>query len=280
MTIVDPGESSSFARNAVDSALAKAGSPAVAAIVVTHAHRDHAAGAPALARKHEAPVIIHPAEMAEIEASRDDSWRTQRSRQLHKWGVPTDQAEAMLGSPHLLPDWGDVNLLLVADGEALPLSDERFEVVGVPGHTAGSIALLAVSDSLLLSGDHLLAHRHVGLGIGAEPGIDPLSDQLASLERVRKIRPAMIGPGHGAPFTEVADRATAEHAHLSRRLVEVRSSFDRAATLSVWQRASTLTWRRPWAQLDSRQQRVALNQLAHFIAHLSKSADSSNTPAE
>ena len=278
VTIVDPGESSPLARGAVDRALESAGSPAVAAIFVTHAHRDHAAGAPALARRYDAPVIIHPAESAEIMASRDGGWRTQRSRQLREWGVPTDRAKAMLGSPHLLPDWQDVKLLLVIDGEFLPFSNERFQVVGMPGHTAGSLALLAAADSLLLSGDLLLPHRHVGVGIGADFGIDPIGDQLASLERLRNIGPAVIAPGHGAPFIKVEERITAERAHLLRRLAEVRSSFDRAPTLSVWQRASTLTWRRPWAQLDSRQQRVALNQLAHFIAHLSKSADISNMP--
>ena len=46
----------------------------------------------------------------------------------------------MLGSPNLLSDWGEMNLLFVADGEALPFSDERFEVVGMPGHTTGSIS--------------------------------------------------------------------------------------------------------------------------------------------
>ena len=268
VTIVDPGESSSLARGAVDCALARAGSPAVAAIVVTHAHRDHAAGAPALARRYDVPVIIHPAELAEIEASHDDSWRTQRSRQLREWGVPTDQARAMLGSPHLLPDWRDVQLLLVTDGEFLPLSQERFQVVGVPGHTAGSLALLAVADSVLLCGDHLLAHRHAGVGIGTDSGIDPIGDQLASFERLRTIQPAVIAPGHGGPFAKVEDRITVERAHLLRRLAEVRSSLDRAPTLSLWQRAATLTWRRPWAELDSRHRRVALTQLAHFVSHL------------
>ncbi len=268
VTIVDPGESSSLARSAVDCALASAGSPAVAAIFVTHAHRDHAAGAPALARRYDVPVIIHPAELAETEASRDDSWRERRNRQLREWGVPKDQAKAMLGSPHLLPDWQDIKLLLVTDGELLPFSNERFQVVGVPGHTAGSLALFAVADSLLLSGDHLLGHRHVGVGIGADSGIDPIGDQLASLERLRNIGPAVIAPGHGGPFAKVEDRITSERAHLLRRLAEVRSSLDRAPTLSLWQRAATLTWRRPWAELDSRQRRVALTQLAHFVSHL------------
>jgi len=268
VTIVDPGESSSLARGAVDCALTSAGSPAVASIFVTHAHRDHAAGAPALAHRYDVPVIIHPAESAEIKASRDDSWRMQRSRKLREWGVPTDQAKAMLGSPHLLPDWQDVKLLFVTDGEFLPFSNERFQVVGVPGHTAGSLALLAAADSLLLSGDHLLAHRHVGVGIGADFGIDPLGDQLASLEHLRNIGPAMIAPGHGRPFIEVEERIAVERAHLLRRLAEVRSSLDHAPTISLWHRAATLSWRRPWIELDSRHRRVALTQLAHFVSHL------------
>lgn len=220
-----------------------------------------------MARRYDAPVIVHPAEWTEIEACRDDSWRSQRSRQLHEWGVPRQQAQAMLGLPHLLPDWRDVKLLLVTDGEPLPFSNERFRVVGVPGHTAGSLALLAAADSLLLSGDHLLAHRHVGVGIGADSGIDPLGDQLASLERLRQIGPAVIAPGHGSPFTGVEDRITSERAHLLRRLAEVRSSLDRAPMLSLWERAATLTWRRPWAELDSRYRRIALTQLAHFVSH-------------
>ena len=81
-----------------------------------------------------------------------------------------------------------------ADGFALSPS---VRLMATPGHTAQDITTLADTDDGLATCTHLW-WSHEG------PQIDPLAEDQALLERSRarllELTPALIVPGHGAPF--------------------------------------------------------------------------------
>jgi glyoxylase-like metal-dependent hydrolase (beta-lactamase superfamily II) len=81
---------------------------------------------------------------------------------------------------------------ILAEGDEVDLGDRTFEVLHVPGHTEGSIALWDAVERLLFTGDTAALD-------------DPLyaGDQaafVASLERLRGLPVELVCAGHSRPF--------------------------------------------------------------------------------
>ncbi len=147
-----------------------------AAVVDTHIHADYLSGARAAAARWRVPYFLHPADAVS----------------------PYDQKPGRL-SYHAL-----------GDGDTIAFGHATLRAVHVPGHTLGSIALLA-DDGLALTGDFLFV-KSVG-----RPDLAGLSESWArllwqSLERARQTWPGdlLVLPAHYASEGERrADRAIA-----------------------------------------------------------------------
>jgi glyoxylase-like metal-dependent hydrolase (beta-lactamase superfamily II) len=88
---------------------------------------------------------------------------------------------------------------LLADGDVVDLGDRAFEVLHLPGHTAGSIALWDAAGRLLFSGDTAALD-------------DPLHAEdedafVASLSRLRELPVELVCGGHSRPFDRTELRA-------------------------------------------------------------------------
>jgi len=147
-----------------------------AAVVDTHIHADYVSGARAAAARWQVPYFLHP----------DDAIS------------PYDQTPGKLTHQAL------------SDGDTIAFGRATLRAAHVPGHTLGSIALLA-DDGLALTGDFLFV-QSVG-----RPDLAGQSDAWAkllwkSLERVRQTWPGdlLVLPAHYASESERrADRAIA-----------------------------------------------------------------------
>src|SRR5881392_2430508 len=156
--------------------LARSLGATVAAVIDTHMHADYLSGARAAAKRWQVPYFLHP----------DDA----RS--------PYDGAE------------GRVEYQPLRDGDTIAFGRTTLVAAHVPGHTLGSLALLA-DGALALSGDFLFV-RSVG-----RPDLGGQRDAWAarlwdSLERVRQTWPGdlLVLPAHYASETERrADRSVA-----------------------------------------------------------------------
>lgn len=145
------------------------------AIWLTHAHVDHVGAVPALMRRFDVPLALHP----------DD-------RPLYDRAPSIGLTYGMHIEP--LPE----PLVALADGDVLTVGATRFTVVHLPGHAPGHVAF--IGDDIALVGDVVFA--------GSIGRTDlPLSDPAAmrrSLERVaRWPTHTTLYPGHG-PSTTVA----------------------------------------------------------------------------
>jgi hydroxyacylglutathione hydrolase len=147
-------------------------------IVSTHGHWDHIGDNAAVAEHTGAPIAVHPAD------------RERLTNPQPLW------------APFEIPP--SVPAVELAEGGVVRFGEVRLEVLHTPGHTAGSVCLLAADDGLLLSGDTLFAS---GWGRVDLPGGSPeaMAESLARLagldDRVR------VAPGHGATTTIGRERA-------------------------------------------------------------------------
>ncbi len=162
-------------------------------IVLTHYDRDHSAGAKELRRISGAPIAAHRAD-AEILHSGVEPKRTLRSPLLRFLFAVLTLQRTLAGEKRL--DTLEVDIRL-EDGFSLADYGWDAEVVHLPGHTAGSIALLD-DQGRLVCGDVLTNRK----GPGPSPFVLDAEAYVKSLDRLKNMTTAakMVYPGHGAPF--------------------------------------------------------------------------------
>lgn len=154
------------------------------ALVLTHAHCDHIAGAFEVVRAFPGlPVWIHEAEAA---------WLND----------PVLNLSAMTGFPATGPE----PARLLRDGDELTLSGETWRVMHTPGHSPGGITLWHESSGTAIVGDTLFAGS---VGRTDFPGSKPEVLARSIRERLYTLPDAArIYPGHGPASTIGREKRT------------------------------------------------------------------------
>lgn len=171
--VVDPGDNI----DEIERILAKHGLR-VKAIIVTHAHIDHVAGAKLLKDKTGAPVYLNSNDAALLEA--------------------LDQQALWLQVPP--PERVEVDTD-AKDALSLKLGESDLHVLFTPGHTQGSISLYLPQESKLIAGDTLFRDS---IGRTDLPGGNS-RQILSSIKTKLMVLPdeTVVIPGHG-PSTTIA----------------------------------------------------------------------------
>ena len=167
----------------------------VRGVILTHGDSDHLGFAERLRRETGIPVYIHAAD-ADRAKGRD---KPKTSMGRVKMGAVLRFAAYALrkGGAHTryLAEVHEAS-----DGDVLPLPGSP-KVIGMPGHSPGSIAVhIPVADAVCV-GDALTS-RHVltgKLGLQPAPFTDDPERALESLARLADVKASWVLPGHGAP---------------------------------------------------------------------------------
>ena len=183
VAIVDPGPDDPAHIAAVLEAVK---GETVEAILVTHTHRDHSPGTPALKAATGAKVYA------------EGPHRASRPLNLGELS-PMDSS----GDGDFVPD------VALADGDVVSGTGWTVEAVFTPGHTANHMAFSLREENTLMSGDHVMAWS---TSIVAPPD-GSMGDYMASLDKLRARDETLFWPGHGGAVHEPARfmRALAHH---------------------------------------------------------------------
>lgn len=168
----------------------------VSAIIVTHAHRDHSALAPRLARATGAEVLA-------FGGARDGMSARMAALAVDVGG--SGEGLDLAFSP-------DRRL---ADGDHLAGTDWQLRVLHTPGHLGGHICL--AQDRTLFSGDHVMGWA---TSIVSPPEGD-MGDYMASLDRLALDPWEIALPGHGEPIKDPPARITELASHRRMREAQV-----------------------------------------------------------
>lgn len=166
LAVIDPGPD---VPEHVDAMLAAIGGRPVAAILVTHTHRDHSPASRALAEATGAPIVgCAPLALDE--------------------GVRADAGFDRHYAPHRV----------LAEGEWVEVDGRRLTAVFTPGHTSNHLCFADEASGALFTGDHVM-------GWSTSVVIPPdghMGDYMRSLEKLRQRSDRIYYPAHGEPVTD------------------------------------------------------------------------------
>jgi hydroxyacylglutathione hydrolase len=171
---VDPGFDPAAVRAVLDAA-----GKGLAAVLLTHAHLDHAQTAGSFAG--DLPVYVHP---DDVPAFADYT----------AWGGM---------SPVDLDPVQDLRTFV--DGDVLELAGFAIEVLHTPGHTPGSSCLRIDDQTLVLSGDLVFAGT---IGRSDFQNSDPAKMRESLIRFLTLPDDRRVLPGHGPETTVARERAT------------------------------------------------------------------------
>jgi glyoxylase-like metal-dependent hydrolase (beta-lactamase superfamily II) len=92
----------------------------------------------------------------------------------------------------------------IEPGSVLAVGGRRWDVIAAPGHDPDSVMLFDAAQGVLISADALW-RRGFGVVFPELEGERAFDDAGAVLALIERLAPALVIPGHGAPFAEVAD---------------------------------------------------------------------------
>lgn len=213
LVIVDTGNHTDETRATWEQVLASPlAAGGVRAVLLTHAHPDHAGNAAWLAQRSGAPVWLADAEHDALHRL----WRGSIKQAdevtafFVRWGIPADQCLNILGMLKYFrygcPALDDCMTAPLADGQCLRIGDRDWQLHVGAGHTPANVALYAPRDGLLISGDHLLPTIYPNISVWWGAASDPLRDYLDSLPRFAALAPRRVLPSHGPLFGDLPQR--------------------------------------------------------------------------
>lgn len=196
ITLVDAGLPGHW--NDLQHELASIGRPLsdVRGLVLTHGDSDHIGFAERLRAETGVPVFIHAGDAHRVRTGEKPKapMGPMRIGPLVRFAAYGIRKNAM--RTRYVQEVTEVQ-----DGDVLNLPGSPV-VIGMPGHSPGSIAVHIPEADAVFVGDALTT-RHVLTGReGAQPApfTDEPAEALASLDRLASIQASWVLPGHGAPW--------------------------------------------------------------------------------
>lgn len=153
-------------------------------LVNTHLHSDHCGGNAALQSAYPGVQTLIPPGQAQ---------------HVREWDphalsyTPTGQSCPAFGFDAVLQP-----------GTAIRLGDQEWQVHAAPGHDPHSVILFEPASHTLVSADALW-ERGFGVVFPELDGEEAFDAVAATLDLIEALKPAIVIPGHGAPFTAVAE---------------------------------------------------------------------------
>ncbi|RFO96144.1 MBL fold metallo-hydrolase [Rhodoferax lacus] len=217
----------------------------------THLHSDHCGGNAALqARYPQLQTLIPPGE----------------STQVAVWN---EAALSYQATGQNCPRFGfDATL---QPGTEVQLGDQSWQVHAAPGHDTHSVVLFEPISRLLVSADALW-QRGFGVVFPELDGDDAFDCVGQTLDLIEALQPALVIPGHGAPFTDVTEALARARQRLDGFVADPARHLQHAAKVLLkfklleWQSVS-LSALQAWAEATPYVSRLVASQYpTHTLA--------------
>ena len=209
--LIDGGLGTKFCQDTLKAGLETLGysMQEMCGLLITHGHADHI-GAAQQALANGGALLAHREEATRgRDLGFDLEW-------LHRNGLPRRAApDAWRDYP-----WPDPTRLL-EDGERVRWGKLDLEITWCPGHTPGLVCLYEPNRRLLFTTDHVMRRAPAPISLRCPTDADPLSEYLASVEKLLPLKVDTVLPGHGRPFHGLHQRLASIEAEIHEQLVQI-----------------------------------------------------------
>lgn len=253
--LIDCGQESEGARRELRSHLDAIGvrTADVREILLTHTHPDHIGFAAEIAAESSARVLVHRAEASATAlgagTSFDPGW-------LQKHGLPADIKTEFPDRRALPP-----RAVELEGDEVLDFGPLRLELLWTPGHSPGLLCAYERRRRWLFSTDQLMKVP-TPLALFSATGGDPVGRYLRGLDVLEKLEAALVLPGHGRTFDDLATQLAEARRTQANRTAEVVQWLDSGPKKAG-------EWiRQPRSPVDSLSHLFALAQVLARLTHL------------
>lgn len=171
-------------------------------VFTTHTHLDHVGAHPEFA---DCEILVHPIEAERLRRPGEKGLRhpelaAEQIEALRRSGIELSEfmVDAIPSSDYDLEayDRGPVEpTRLVDEGDVVETGDRRFEVLHLPGHSPGSIALWDSATGSLYAGDSI----YDGVLIDTGPGAC-VTSYLSTMDRLKRLPVREVLGGHNDPM--------------------------------------------------------------------------------
>lgn len=223
---VEMGATEPEALDVVEEVLEQAGVHTLKALLLTHTHPDHAAGAALFCQRFAVPCYVHPLEI-------------ERIREHFEQAGETVEFIPLEGKRRLMVG----NLVL--------------ETLHTPGHAPGHLCFHLLEEQIIIAGDMVSGHSSIWVGM-PEGNVQHYLDSLALLAQ---LEPRLLAPAHGDVILEPQKRLAEMRQHRLKREADILEKLqDKPLSLSELRQA--IYARLPSAKVEDLAER---SLLAHLI---------------
>ena len=169
----------------------------VKGLILTHGDSDHIGFAERLRRDYGVPVYVHPADADRAKGGPKPA----NAKQRMKLGAVLGFAGYSLRK-NGLSNTPLSEVVEARDGETLDLPGAP-QIIGMPGHSPGSIAVYVPLVDAVFVGDALTTRDVLTGAVGPQPApfTDAPDEAIASLRALLPTHATWVLPGHGAPWS-------------------------------------------------------------------------------
>jgi glyoxylase-like metal-dependent hydrolase (beta-lactamase superfamily II) len=188
-------------------------------VFTTHTHADHVGSHPEF---RDADVLVHASEAEDlrrpgVKGLRFPPRSAEQIAALRRAGIELTEfmVDAVPYAGYDVERYGRASVeptRLVGEGDVVDTGQRRFEVLHLPGHTAGGIGLWEARTGVLFSGDVI----YDGVLIDTAP-TSRIADYIATMKRLKELPARLVLGGHRDTMNrdrmiEIADRYLAAKA--------------------------------------------------------------------
>lgn len=237
-------------------------------VLITHLHSDHCGLMAPLAEK-GARILIGEREGNDIMSFENDAYWEKFRNHVHMYGADEEGLELAEHPGYRFRPQPIKNFTPLNAGEVLGYAGYELEVLSVPGHTKGHIALYEKEHGFLFSGDLVLDKITPTITFwGFEQDI--LQVYMDTIRRVEKLKINKVLTGHRALLSDFGKRADELIKHHERRLDEIvgilsdgEKTVCRVAALMSWDITA-----KNWDDFPRSQKWFALGEAMSHLEHL------------
>jgi glyoxylase-like metal-dependent hydrolase (beta-lactamase superfamily II) len=251
LTLVDTGIGTPEALAALEAGLAAHGLAlaGVRQVVLTHKHADHIGLAADIRDRSGATVYIHEDDWPGI--AQLDERHGEHPQLVHRRlvaaGTPPEVIAGLAKFVGQGPRFArQTSAEKMVDGDTFEIDGCLLEVIHTPGHTQGSVCLRY--GKYLFSGDTVLPGISPNIGAGEMRRTGMMRRFLHSLDRLAACQAddLVVLPGHGAPFSNLAERCAELRGHHARREERILNVLaEKGDRLSIYEIAQGLWHKLP-----------------------------------